>query len=283
MTIAAERITEAALLDMIEIFNSQPWTMSMHAELTALWAICDSREQQELLKFLICRFIVLDHALEISTCKEIDGAFQRWGLVPGNTRVVAVADGGEVDGSTAGLQKLKNKISPAISWHSRFYSNIPAVSPDMCNGEVIVLFDDFIGTGKKFCDKVDWVLKIAQDNGVDVSIKGVAFAGMEFGVDQVRAKCGIELFVPNLLKKGISELKPADEVASSVAIMEEIEAKLARRIKSRRLDNFLFGYGRSECLYFACNDNCPNNVFPVFWWRKLSGGGEFPTLLTRVG
>ncbi|WP_458305918.1 hypothetical protein [Aeromonas veronii] len=31
------------------------------------------------------------------------------------------------------------------------------------------------------------------------------------------------------------------------------------------------------------NDNCPNNVFPIFWWPKLANGEQYETLFHRVG
>ncbi|WP_458773197.1 phosphoribosyltransferase-like protein [Aeromonas caviae] len=47
--------------------------------------------------------------------------------------------------------------------------------------------------------------------------------------------------------------------------------------------DYSLGYDRSETLYCAINDNCPNNVFPIFWWPKLANGEQYETLFHRVG
>lgn len=283
MTIFAERISEAALLDMMQIFGAQTWTQHLHGELTELWNICETRDQQILLKDLIIRFFVLDQNNEAKACELINSKFQEWGLTPERTRIIAVADSNEVDGSTAGLQKLKNKITPYNSWHSRFYPSIPSASDKIRDGEFVVIFDDFIGTGDKICKKIDWLLQIKADLKIEFSIHCVSFAGMRFGIDAIRTTCEIEVFSSFEIKKGISESMPSSEISNALTLMSEIEQKLATRYKSRKMRDYTMGYGKSECLYFWINDNCPNNVFPVFWWPKLRGGAPLRTLLRRVG
>jgi len=283
MSIAAEHISQAALLDMMQMFDRQPWTRLLNVELVSLWSLCNTREQQVLLKDLILKFVVLDSSNEAMVCKQIDAQFKTWGLAPATTRVVAVADAGEVDGSTAGLQKLKNKITPFESWHARFYPSISASIAEISSGDSVVMFDDFVGTGDKIFKKFEWLSRIKEDLGIDFSIYCVSFAGMAFGIENIKNRCGIPVFSSIILSKGISEGMPVADVPRALEVMKEVEFQLGSRYKSKKIRDYSLGYGHSECLYFWMNDNCPNNVFPIFWWPTLRGGGIRQTLLQRAG
>lgn len=283
MSIAAEQISEGALLDMMLMFNEQEWTRELQAELVALWQLCETRDQQLLLRRLILSFVVLDQKAELSACRAINEQFQAWGLDASTTRVVAVADDGEVDGSTAGLQKLKNKIIPYESWHSRFYPSIASSMKEIQNGDSVVLFDDFIGTGNKVGKKVDWIRRFGFQNGIEFSLHCISFAGMRFGLKNLADSWGLPVFSALELERGISEMMSEDEVPAALALMRQIESKLSARYKNKKVRDYSMGYGGSEALYFWMNDNCPNNVFPIFWWPKLKGGSVLRTLLQRAG
>lgn len=284
MSIASAHISREALSDMVQIFQSQSWTMKLHEELTELWSLCSTREQQLLLKDLILDFCMFDSCSEAKACEDFNKQIHAWGLTANNTWIVAVANTGEVDGSSAALQKLKNKVLPFETWHSRFVSNIPDSTKIIENGDNVVLFDDFIGSGKKMEKKVNWIRKIlCQKNTININLYCASFCGMHAGVEHIKNNLTLPIFSAIVLKRGISDRYTGTELSNAIKTMKEIEAELGASYKSKKLTDYSFGFDRSETLYCAMNDNCPNNVFPVLWWAIKKNNIPFKTLLRRAG
>ncbi|WP_321951623.1 phosphoribosyltransferase-like protein [Burkholderia cenocepacia] len=284
MSIAAAQISSNALSDMIQLFDAQPWTKQFHEELTELWNICNSRDQQILLKDLIVNFYMLDSDKEATAQKDFNNKFQEWNLDPSNTWIVAVANSDEIDGSTAALQKLKNKILPYEQWHARLISNIPSAAKIINNGDNIVLFDDFIATGKKMVRKVKWITNILNDRNIkEFTIFCSGICGMEFGIQHIKDELKLPVFTSISLKRGISDRYPPESAAPALALMKEVEENLGAKYRNKKLTDYTLGFDQSESLYCAINDNCPNNVFPILWWAIKKDGTPFRTLLQRAG
>jgi len=284
MTLAAQKISAEALADMLEMFAVQPWLQTLHAEMAELWSLCQSREEQILLKTLLSKFYILDSAKEHAACRGIAEKIIEWGLVHTDTWIVATANREEIDGSTAGLQKLKNKMQPIESWHARMISNIPAAVDKIKSGDNVLLFDDFIGSGGKMITKKEWLIRLLVKEGV-VGNKFfyVGFTGMRFGVEHIKAATGESVFVHHALLKGISESYPAVEAAGMKSLMLQLESRLGKTYRNKKLVDYSLGYGKSEALYCGQNDNCPNNVFPILWWPTRGDGGYGKTVLVRAG
>lgn len=284
MSLIAEKISAVALQDMIDLFEVQPWLLNLPSELAELWDICVSREEQILIKSLISDFCIFDSKKELSALRGIDDQIQLWGLSPKSTWIVATANKDEVDGSTAGLQKLKNKINPIEEWHSRFLGNIPAAIPMVKNGQTVVLFDDFIGSGTTIVRKKEWLSRLLDEAGVaDVKYYYVSFSGMQFGVDYIVKNTQSDVYTHLPLKKGITERYPPAEAKAKIDLMLAIESRLGSLYKKKKIGDYSLGYKKSEALYCGQNDNCPNNVFPILWWPILKNGNKFKTLLSRAG
>lgn len=284
MSIAAARISTEALSDMIQLFESQSWTKILHEELVELWNICTSREQQVLIRDLITNFCMFDAERESNACKQFNNQIQQWQLKPDSTWIVAVANANEVDGSTAGLQKLKNKVLPYEEWHSRFISNIPEAAKKIATGNNIVLFDDFVGSGKKIVRKVEWLKRILEEKSAgEVNVFIACFSGMELGIQHIKDELKIPVFTSISLRRGITDRYKDEELEAAIGAMRDIEAQLSPKYKNKRIDEYSLGFNQSEALYCAINDNCPNNVFPVFWWPQKKDGTPFRTLLQRAG
>lgn len=284
MSLIAAKMSPVALKDMIDLFSRQPWLLNLPEELAELWDICEHRDEQTLLKTLISDFCIFDAEKEMLACQGINEKIQSWGLSPLSTWIVATANKDEVDGSTAGLQKLKNKIKPLEDWHSRFVGNIPAAVSTVKSGQSIILFDDFIGSGSKMIKKRDWIAKLLAAEGiVDVKYYYVSFAGMNFGIDYIMKNSQSEVYSHLCLGKGISDRFPPGDAKKMIEIMLRIESRLGIKYKNKKLEEYSLGYKKSEALYCGQNDNCPNNVFPVLWWPILRSGEKFKTILARAG
>lgn len=229
---------------------------------------------------------MLDSERESDACSEFNKKIQIWGLKPETTWIVAVANSEEVDGSTAGLQKLKNKVMPYEDWHSRFIPNIPTAVNKIENGDNVVLFDDFIGSGKKFVRKVAWLKRLLEQNGVNqVSVYCSCFVGMKLGVEYVEKQLNTHVFNFISLSRGIADNYSGQDLMAALETMKAIEGELLPSYRNKKIDDYSFGYEKSEALYCAINDNCPNNVFPIFWWPKKNSHlpASYGTLLRRAG
>ncbi|WP_434773073.1 phosphoribosyltransferase-like protein [Pseudomonas entomophila] len=284
MSLVAAKVSADVLYDMLEIVEAQTWVKGYLDEFSDLWNICDHRSEQVLLKELIKEFVILDSAKERKAYKDLDANITAWSLRPETTWIVAACNDKEIDGSVAAMQKLKNKLTPYDDWHVRMLPSIPSGANSIRSGDFVVLFDDFIGSGGKLITKAKWLTKLLSQNGVkDFTLFYMSVAGMRFGCDRIAGETGCEVFTAVSLERAISD-KYEPEVADEYKrLMLGLEQKLHEKYKKKKIEDYSFGFSKSEALYCVENDNCPNNVFPVFWWARLKSGDRFRTLLRRAG
>lgn len=121
---------------------------------------------------------------------------------------------------------------------------------------ILVLVDDFIGTGNT-AEKCLKSMNLPKD--IVERTKVLALVAQEEGVDYIQ-KLGVELYVGETRRKGISDYYTDEEAEHRLKLMEEIEDKMSVK------GNYRLGYGQSEALVTMCRT--PNNTFPVFWEEK---------------
>ena len=121
---------------------------------------------------------------------------------------------------------------------------------------ILVLVDDFIGTGNT-AEKCLKSMNLPKD--IVERTKVLALVAQEEGVDYIQ-KLGVELYVGETRRKGISDYYTDEEAEHRLKLMEEIEDKMSVK------RNYRLGYGQSEALVTMCRT--PNNTFPVFWEEK---------------
>lgn len=180
---------------------------------------------------------------------------------------------------------MKHMLDPVGEWEDHIYGNMNELKTKIKNNMTILIFDDFIGTGNKIIRKYNW-LKEVIDEELDVDINTITIcflshAAMMFGIDRLQneTNCKISVYMP--LEQGISGQYPVDEVDKKIKLMGVLEEKLSDTFGKKALEDYKLGYSGSESLYFAENTNCPNNVFPIFWWKQLRSGQKHETLLHR--
>lgn len=177
------------------------------------------------------------------------------------------------------LPASKSKSGDAVAWvMSRSLKNAAATSGrsfDMASqtisGEIMAhasvtsffLVDDYIGTGKTAYFAVSQLL----DQGVAVeNISVGAFVGMS-AAEELLASKGVRTVFLSKLLKGISDAPGILDKKSAIEVMGHME----RRMKIH--DRFRLGFEGSEALALMCF--CPNNTFPVFWWKGPTWAGVF--------
>lgn len=124
---------------------------------------------------------------------------------------------------------------------------------------IIVLVDDFIGTGETALKAVEYVNEVAGAKISNDRIKVMAIVVQCTGKQALR-EASIQVYSKYEFGKGISDYFNGDKLINAKAKMQNIESKL--KVEKR----FHFGYGNSEAL--VCMTRCPNNTFPVYWLGK---------------
>lgn len=285
MSIAAAKIPPEAFSDLMDLLERSSWLKYYYNSLIELWNFCDLNDQQQLLKELFLRFSFIDSfqldeigkKIAKHICQDLD-------LKPINTKIVAIADSNKPDGSVAGVQFLKNKFSVHDNWKEQnFISSITSAAYDAKNNDNIILFDDFIGSGKTINDKLVYFRKTLAERKIRIkSLNVISFAAMSFGLIKIKEDSGLDVFTAIELKKGITEFNTPEEAEKKIKLMTDLEHKLKPTMKGLKLRDHHLGYGRSEALFQISGYNCPNNLFPIFWWPLDKDSIQRNTLFNRA-
>lgn len=207
--------------------------------------------------------------------EKISGA---WLLNPVNTQIIAVSWDNFADSGQAVLHALKPYLAkakltfPLINSATKF-NGLGASHPN------IVLIDEFFGTGKTLCGRIEYIKKNWKSSGVTPKIYVAFIAGMESAIPNFSPLVE-DVFVHSPLKKGITEIYTGSDLNVSIEAMSRMEARLAPLVGDEALPNF--GYGKSESL-FGSNQNIPNSTFPIFWWPEYANGSPRDRMFYRYG
>jgi hypothetical protein len=283
MSIAAPKVDPESFKDLFSLVSSHDWLKCYEDSLIELWNLCETREQRSLLSELISRFTVLslpDLSKIVTTIKE---KTEDWGVTVNQTLFIPTTDGESVDGSISGLQFMKNKFPLADGWEERhFCTTLARGAHRVKNNFDVIIFDDFIGTGKTLIRKVNWFRKIVEERGIHLAtLRICSFAAMEFGIINVQTETDTEIFSPIRLKKGISDYNSEVDGIYKKNLMVQLEEKLSKHFKGLHLAQHSLGYKGTEALFNVQDSNCPNNVFPIFWWPLLEDESYRKTLFAR--
>lgn len=130
---------------------------------------------------------------------------------------------------------------------------------------IVVLVDDFVGTGETAIGAVHYVNEVIGSDFSNDRIKVLAIVALCAG-KQALSDIGVQVYSKYEFNKGISDYFEGDALVDAKTKMETIESKL--KVKK----GFRFGYGSSEAL--VCMVRCPNNTFPVYWLGKKTAPYE---------
>ena len=193
---------------LVGLSRSKDWLQADRESyaLVELWNLCDLRQQQDLICSLLDNYTFINSTdLKEIGHKVVEQIEKVWGLCPGNTKIVALSEGAEADGSQMFLQSLKNKFEAPEWTEANFINSLPIAMHKAVNDDNLVLVDDFIGTGFTAERKVTWLFTELARRGIqNVKSYLVTTAGMEFARSRLD-NLGIEYYSPNWLKRGISD------------------------------------------------------------------------------
>lgn len=260
----AKKIDHSLYRKIFDLVRQKEWLESRDNQLVTLLNTCDTDRQQALIFDLISRFHYSgDIDLRRSAARIAEKISKEWKLSALETRIVAIADKDEADGSQFLTQALRQHFSRNEGWSSaNFLSQITAIAsfgPDIKN---VVLVDDFVGTGTKISRKFKWAEKKLGELGCKTEIYICSMAAMEASKLVLNSLSG-EYFSDIWLKKGISDHFEGDALVNARSDMHELEKKL-----DDLPSGYSFGFKESESIFYQEPFNVPNNVFPIFWWDR---------------
>jgi hypothetical protein len=189
-----------------------------------------------------------------------------WVLNPDTTIISAIAEGSSTDGSQVIVKGLEAALPRA--WNGAITNSINPVFK--FNKRLIVLVDDFVGTGSKIQKKILNIKRNSRAKSIPVEIFVLVVAGMKEGLQRLRDEIGNEnVFSCIELSKAISEDIEKPLLRKAIDAMLELEGEFLPPDPFPRPPEYVschFGYGGSEALFWIEGFNIPNNVFPLFWW-----------------
>ena len=260
---------------MFSILSGIKWTNAERYRhgVQGLLKDCSSHEQfaavEHVLKNLSYR---RSNDLEAGAANAGKVISELWGLEPANTLVAGLAEPNKTCGSTAYLRAIE--LALARTWSSSIYTTFGSAFRHRNGRQNLVLVDDFIGSGQKFSERIDRLLR--NPKTADFKIHVVAFAGMATGIDRVALKVENRIAVKEQQEKCISSVRPPEKSSEYALHMAALEKKIFSHT-----GQYSFGYGQSEAAFFLEAFNIPNNNFPILWWEKYADGTPRPTLFTR--
>lgn len=142
-----------------------------------------------------------------------------------------------------------------------FTADWEQITKSLANQSVIlVLIDDFIGTGETVIESLQ---ELCSEKQLKISdnVKVLTFIAHKEGINAVKKEYNDIVTYSIAVNKGLSDHYFGDDLIKKMKLMNEMEQKLNVR------PEFELGYGRSECLV-AVNNRSANNTFPIFWLEK---------------
>lgn len=249
--------------------------------LEELVAICDTDEKYALLDELLSRFYYMDDDDYQKRIGQIADHIIKMRYEPQKTVIMAMAHDHETDGSQDVLNALQTAL--VLKGYNGFSTDSrmdQKLEKNHYNKGIrnFVIVDDFIGTGRTALTRYHTFVN--QLNKNDIHISFCIVSGMRFGVKYCHNN-SMPLYCPLQLEKGLSSHYNDIELSSRVYTMKTLEMNLARHIGDLKLVDYTMGWGKAESLFYREGRNVPNNVYPIFWWKRYRDGKVRNTLFQR--
>ncbi len=253
--------------------------MGQTEALSELYRICDTDVQRSLIYSLLERFNYIDSVYYGQLLKKIANYIKNLSYPEDSLAIISLTKDIESDSSQVLLQELKVPIAIAFGRRIPDCNNMEMVKELYLEGyRNFIAVDEFIGSGSTIIERYN---RFKEYGYKEATIEFCILAGMQHAIDRVKEK-GIKISVFHVMNKAISEYYKDEELGINQECMLQLESKLAEKIGKINLSRHSFGYRGSESIYYKVNGHIPNNVFPIFWWKKYRNGKNRETLFTRV-
>lgn len=270
-------LDKSEFLRLLKLGMEFGWLYQREESFMEMWMGAANNNTKILIEHLIRNFLYVDSNMADEFCNSIvKQIVEGWKLQAENTFLSAICDNSRPDGSQVIVQKLKNRFPD--EWKEfDFVNSITEAAYKLNSNDNLILCDDFIGTGNTFNRKILWVQEKFKERGVsNVTIYIVAFASMSFSEEHISCT----MYTCRKLPKGISERLTGKNRLIAIELMKSLESMLKPKVGKLVLPKF--GYKKSESLFDYEDDNIPNNVFPIFWWKRDVNNTKRQTMFSRV-
>ena len=268
---------------LVRLCVKKTWLIKKWGKIGDLWGLLNTQTEKKLIASLLRRFTVVSATQEKKCYSQIVKHIKdNWLGNPQRTWIVATSGDHEADGSHNIVNAIKNKF-PRILRKHQFLNSYKGLDGQLQSGDIVILCDDFIGTGSTIDNRVTKIKELMlRDNIKNIDFKVVSLAAMKFSKELYLNNCTTDPFACLWLDKGISERCSLQVAIKHRETMLRIESRLSPKYYHERLKRCSLGYRQSESLYCLGDENIPNNVFPIFWWGKLRNNENFNPLFERV-
>lgn len=262
----APTLSMDVLAKLDTIFHDKQWSIDKSGDVPLYDRFCTtllqfSPEEQALFLELTKRFLKIDIDKYVSHLEDL--LFNIQSDNP-NSSIILVpclpeGDLGSVKSAGVALYMMrtthyKRKVKCSIE-----LNDIKNVITAVKDNTIIVLVDDFIGTGETAIGAIEYAQSVLPKDFPLERMKIMSIVTMKQGQEQIE-NLGVKVYTSYLNDKGITDYYSGDALKQNIDLMKSIESKLAVK------PIFQFGYGQSEAL--VCMSRCPNNTFPVYWLGK---------------
>ena len=134
----------------------------------------------------------------------------------------------------------------------------------------LILLDEFVGTGRSMKGRINTLHRNFRSKNLPIpKIHIIIVVGMDFGMRRI-AHMVSTLYPCISLSPGLRGFLDGARLKDAYSVMDAIEGMLAAEYEGKALPKY--GDGGCEALYARKSGNCPNSVFPIFWWPVSTNG-----------
>lgn len=247
--------------------------------LEEMYDLCDNEDQRSLVKDVITDFSEMnDDVYNLCLFDMIDAIVGK-GYPLQECLVVAMAHDHSADSSQAVLQDIKLHLGMAGFPVDNFCNRIDHCHKKRFNTmRHYFIVDDFVGSGSTVLNRKNELDRIFAEKQYTVHF--IVVAGMQHAIDMLKNN-GIDIHCSYMMQKGISEKYDKAVVPHKLQLMADLEEKFAKEINQTLLSEHHLGYKQSEALFCRKYRNVPNNVFPLFWWKRYADNSDRETMFNR--
>lgn len=269
--------------EMTKLIQKQTWLAKRAKALFDTVTLCQSPNESMLILDLLDRFTFESEQGLKESIEEIARVIScDWRCDPKRTIITSTNNGEFSDSSDMMAYRLKSALANYEDWMTHnFINKLGEALTATPSGGMLILVDDFSGTGTSIKKKIEWLSDQMIETGKTVEIRIAVATAMKTACDEF-SQAGLTFHIVKMLKKGISDHYAGEELKTCSEAMQRLESELSKKFRNKKLRDYSFGYKSSEALYYAEGLNPPNNNFPVFWWPFLKGKQKRDTVLRRI-
>lgn len=265
-----------------KLFLDKQWLTDKADRVDYIFDLCKHDEEIDIIFHLLEHFTHLEEQTYRDCLNRIiDQVKNVWELVPAETQIAAFTVDTQPDGAQLALQKLRPRLAEH-DWElvktMNTINGIPKMAETRPN---IILFDEFSGTGRTVISRVKTVReRIHQrEKLLDKEIPHKIYVCLIAAMGAAKTLAAPEMDsqqdgVPNYfaaieLERGISDFFDGENCSEKIRHMRSVESTLDQTKLGKYPEFPSLGYGQAEALFAISDDNIPNSVFPIFWWKHL--------------